>query len=253
MRVLIGMINRGADGVPLDDVRARQALNMAVDRERLIREGLLGYASPLAGFTPHFAAGAPPGQQPYPHDPAQAAELLRQAGWPSQRPLRLAAPPDLADLARLLADDYEQALGVSVQLVLPDADEAASQARRLIEKKLPLPWDVHLHAWIDLSADAPPAMIHREFAGATGAFRSGPPVGEFDDLFDRYARETDPTRFNEIAVEIDELCYQQALGVFLCSPQALYAVNNHVSFTAHRATFELAETEVDTRHWSRRG
>src|SRR5262249_15736938 len=35
MRVLVGIINR--DNAPLDDVRARRALNMAVDRKRLIR------------------------------------------------------------------------------------------------------------------------------------------------------------------------------------------------------------------------
>jgi len=40
--------------------------------------------------------------------------------------------------------------------------------------------------------------------------------------------------------------------VFIASPQALYGVNEHVSFVAHRATFELAETEVNDKHWSRR-
>jgi len=29
-------------------------------------------------------------------------------------------------------------------------------------------------------------------------------------------------------------------------------VNEHVAFVAHRATFELAETEVSEQHWSRR-
>ncbi|MCA1738029.1 MAG: ABC transporter substrate-binding protein, partial [Actinobacteria bacterium] len=69
MRILVGVINRGAPDVPLDDARARKALNMAVNRERLIEEGLAGYAYPLAGLTPHYATGYPEGQQPYPHDP----------------------------------------------------------------------------------------------------------------------------------------------------------------------------------------
>ena len=252
MRVLVGMINRGAEDVPLDDVRARQALNLAVDREALIRDGLAGYASPLAGFTPHFAEGIAPDVEPYPHDPGRAAELLAESGWPADRPLRLAAIPDLAGLAHLLAAHYERSLGIGVEVMVPPAERVPALTRRLVEKRLPLPWDVHLHAWIDLSTDAPPAMIHREFVGETGAFRTGPPVPEFDRLFDRFAREIDPGRFRELAVQMDRYCYDQALAVFLCSPQALYAINNHVKFVAHRTTFELAETEVDDRHWSRR-
>jgi hypothetical protein len=41
--------------------------------------------------------------------------------------------------------------------------------------------------------------------------------------------------------------------VFLCAPQALYAVNKNVEgFEGYAATFELAETRVNAQHWSRR-
>jgi peptide/nickel transport system substrate-binding protein len=51
---------------------------------------------------------------------------------------------------------------------------------------------------------------------------------------------------------MDRLAYDQALSIFLCAPQALYAANKHVRFVGHAATFEVAETEVDDEHWSRR-
>lgn len=52
---------------------------------------------------------------------------------------------------------------------------------------------------------------------------------------------------------IDRLAYDEALSVFLCAPQALYAVNKNVEgFEGYAATFELAETSVSDRHWSRR-
>ena len=47
--------------------------------------------------------------------------------------------------------------------------------------------------------------------------------------------------------------FDEALALFLCAPQALYAVNKHVNFGPYRTTFELAETQVDEQHWSRRG
>lgn len=103
MRVVSGIINRDADDVPLDDVRARQALNLAVDRDALIADVFASYGYPLAGLTPHYAAGLPDGQQPYAHDPDRARELLSEARWPEGRALRLAATSDVAPIADAVA------------------------------------------------------------------------------------------------------------------------------------------------------
>ena len=48
------------------------------------------------------------------------------------------------------------------------------------------------------------------------------------------------------------LIREESLALFLCAPDALYAVNEHVAFTPYRTTFELAETSVGAAHWSRR-
>jgi peptide/nickel transport system substrate-binding protein len=65
------------------------------------------------------------------------------------------------------------------------------------------------------------------------------------------AVEIDGGKLVTIAEEIDRYCFDNALAVFLCAPQALYAVNNHVSFGPYRTTFEIAEVTVDEGHWSR--
>jgi len=54
----------------------------------------------------------------------------------------------------------------------------------------------------------------------------------------------------ELANELDKFVYEDASVLFLCSPQALYAVNREVDFTAYASTFELAECEVGANHWS---
>jgi peptide/nickel transport system substrate-binding protein len=55
-------------------------------------------------------------------------------------------------------------------------------------------------------------------------------VPEFEDLMVRSVVETDPQKPSELGKEIDRLIQDEALGVFLCCPQALVAVNNqHVS------------------------
>ena len=251
-RVLVGIVNRYASDVPLRDVRARQALNLAVDVSKVIAEGLAGYATPLAALTPPWCSGFPGGQQPYPYDAGQARSLMRAAGWPQGRPLRLATPGALAGIARLVAADLEAALGLRVDITVIPAEQGLAALRMLVEKKIVPAWDVLLHGWFDLSSEAPPAAVHREFFGSDGAFRAGPELPEFDRLYAEMAAQIDGAKLVAVAERIDKLVYDEALALFLCAPQALYAVNKHVSFLGYRTTFELAETAVDEEHWSRR-
>lgn len=251
MRILLGLINRGAEDVPLHDKRARKALNLAVDRARLVSEAFKGYAYPSAGVIPAYAGGYPD-NEPYPHDPGEAKRLLQEAGWPEGRPLRFATTSGTEDVARMLEENLRESLGIGVEvMVVPDEDLLAAQ-HALVEKVMPLPFDVLLHAWIDLSADAPPAFMHYYLYGEGGAFLTGPPVPEFDELMGQFVKEIDAERQNALSAEIDRFVYDEVLSLFLVSPQALYAVNKNVNFVAHATTLELAETEVTEEHWSRR-
>ena len=250
MRLVVGIINR--DHAPFDDVRARRALNLAVDRDKFVKEGVGGYAYATAGVTPHYATGRAPDLQPYPFDPGQARRLLQESGYPAGRPLILAALPAMDGLADLLAGDLRSALGVEVTVVvIPEGDLLAAQ-HSFVEKVLPAPFDILLFAWFDLTSDAPAAFMHSWLYGAMGAFRAGPPIPEFDQILDRYVRQTDGAELNALDEQMDRLAHAQALSLFLCAPQALYAVNKHVSFVGHATTFEVAETEVSEGHWSRR-
>lgn len=170
MRIVVGVINRNVE--PLGNADARWALNVAVDRDGLIREGYAGCAYPLSGLTPRYATGFPEGLEPYPHDPEEAGRLFTEAGWPEGRALRLACDEATEPLTRLFAEDYERALGISVHVtVIPNEDLLAAQ-HAVTEKAMSLPFDVLIQPWFDLIADAPPAILHREFYFSGGAFRA---------------------------------------------------------------------------------
>ena len=250
LRVVSGLINRNAE--LMDDVRVRKALNLAVDRDRIINEVFHGYAHPVAALAPPYSGGAPDGLEPYPHDPGEARRLLTEAGWPEGRTLRLAATSDVTLVAERLSGDFRDSLGIEVEMVAIPYEGLLAAQKALVEKNLPLPFDVLVHAWFDLAAGYPPAVIHREYFHTLGAFRAGPPVPEFDDLMARSVVETDAHKLTELGKQIDKLAYDEALNVFLCCPMALVAVNRYVEFTGHAATLELAETEVTEEHWSRR-
>ena len=251
-RVLVGIINRYPSDVPLGDQRMRKALNLAVDCQKLITEGFGGYANPLCALTPSWCGGFPADAQPYPYDPEHAKKLMSEVGWPVGRNLRIATPGPLEGIARFVAFNVGTALGIGVDVLVVPEEKLLAGSRALVEKKLPPPWDVLIHGWFDLSSEAPPAAVHREFFGSDGAFRAGPELPKFDKLYADMVTQIDGQKLVKVAEQIDRYVFDEALALFLCAPQALYAVNKHVNFGPYRTTFELAETEVDEQHWSRR-
>jgi peptide/nickel transport system substrate-binding protein len=250
-RVLVGVFNRHAGrDVSLDNVDLRRALNLAIDRDKVIREGMFGYASNVAALTPPWCAGHPADLKPYAHDPAAAKKLFDRTAWPKGRALRIATGGGFAGIANLVATDIRKALGIEVVVEVGADSDALAGARALAEGKLVPPWDIFLNFWFDISSEATPAMIHREFFGSDGAFRVGPELPEFDKIYFEMARETNGPAMVKKAETMDRFTHDQALGLFLCSPQALTAVNNHVEFKPYATTFELAEAKVTDRHWS---
>ena len=63
------------------DVRVRQALNYAVDKERMIDVLLGGRVKQATQFTPPNALGYVPDLEPYPYNPEKARSLLAEAGY----------------------------------------------------------------------------------------------------------------------------------------------------------------------------
>ena len=67
---------------PFDDVRVRQAVNYAVDKESLATDILAGSAVPATQPMPAANWSYNPDVVGYPYDPERARELLAEAGYP---------------------------------------------------------------------------------------------------------------------------------------------------------------------------
>jgi len=66
---------------PFDDVRVRQAINYAIDKQEIIDGVLLGLGEPVASPYKPGTRWSNPNLQPYPYDPIKARALLREAGF----------------------------------------------------------------------------------------------------------------------------------------------------------------------------
>ncbi|CAN4270044.1 DdpA ABC-type dipeptide transport system, periplasmic component [Methylophilaceae bacterium] len=66
---------------PFDDVRVRQAINYAIDKQEIIDGVLLGLGEPVASPYKPGTRWSNPSLQPYPYDPIKARALLREAGF----------------------------------------------------------------------------------------------------------------------------------------------------------------------------
>ena len=72
---------------PLNDVRIRQALNYAIDKERITTEVGKGKLVSATGLIPEGMAGWRPDDENFSFAPAKARDLLQKAGFPGGRGL----------------------------------------------------------------------------------------------------------------------------------------------------------------------
>lgn len=103
----------------LSDLRVRRAVAHAIDRHGIIRWLLRGSARPAEGLFPpeHWAGNGE--LRPFDYDPVRARELLREAGYGPEHPLRLvyktSSDPFRIRLATLIQGQLEAA-GIRVDL-----------------------------------------------------------------------------------------------------------------------------------------
>jgi peptide/nickel transport system substrate-binding protein len=78
----IGFLGINRVHEPFDDVRVRQAVAMAIDREELVQALYPPTAATASQFVPPGIFGHTEGLEDWPHDPGRAKKLLAEAGYP---------------------------------------------------------------------------------------------------------------------------------------------------------------------------
>lgn len=110
---------------PLDDLRVRRALSLAIDRETLVEKVVRGAGQPAYGFTPPGAgyAGVTPAEaaQTQAEREAEARALLREAGYENGKGFpAIELMTTSRDVQRVMAETiqamWQQTLGIHVEI-----------------------------------------------------------------------------------------------------------------------------------------
>ena len=131
----------------LKDPRVRQALFLAVDRQRFITELRNGFGDVTCQPWPKSSPAFDPGLETANYDPAKAKSLLKEAGFTQDAPLPLnSRSPDYDKYSALLKQDFS-AVGVNVEIVPMEASAFTAMLQKRGFKGL---WTT-THAYSDIA------------------------------------------------------------------------------------------------------
>ena len=117
---------------PLGDVRVRQALQLALDRDAILMCIYSGRGYVENGIYPHGLAGHDETLPEIPYDPQTAAELLKEAGYPDGFDLELSVDDESSYYSREileLAADMWKKIGVRATIKTIDEDSFLEQRK----------------------------------------------------------------------------------------------------------------------------
>jgi peptide/nickel transport system substrate-binding protein len=216
---------------PFDDVRVRQALNYASDRQAIVKAVARGYAMPSYGPITPGTVGYWPGVEylGYSYDLEQARALMAEAGYTlgedgilekvgEQLSLLVKTTPDQAKTSEILQAQY-RVLGV--QLQIEQLDLSALYAEIMSGN-----YDLTLtsHGWQDHMILF--GLLHPSTLGGFNYAQVNDP--QLTEMLNSLFVPSTPEKLQQIANDVQKYVVEQAFFVPLYAPTDYYALSKHV-------------------------
>jgi peptide/nickel transport system substrate-binding protein len=217
-----GILLNARESPPLKDRRVRQALNMAVDRQAIIKNLFNGRGQLLNTVTGRNVTNTfDPG--PYPYDPPRAKQLLAEAGHANGLEIQLWQSIGRWTLAEEMAQviaGYWDKVGVKTKLQVL---EWAEYNKRSGASQLK---DAFYYAFINGTWDA--SYTVQRFKPDFASFRYFDASGDLLKAIRDYEQTFDPKRRKELAAQALKGLHDEAVWVFLWQLEQLTGVSKKV-------------------------
>ena len=202
---------------------ARQALNHAINKERIIKEALGVLGTVASSPLPASMLGGKT-IKPYEYDPEKAKRMLKQSGIKNFN-ITLAARDGsgggvFAKTLKYILEDLE-AVGFHIKVT----DVTTSE---FIEKKVFSTHDVFISRWIGDNGD-PDNFLEPLFNPDNVSNMSGYNNNEIVTLMGEAKKLLNPTKRLEVYQKISQLLHQEAPWVYLFHPKLGVAYHAHLA------------------------
>ncbi len=205
---------------PLDDVRVRQAMNYAVDRDAIIKNVLEGHGGLMTGTFSKGWMGFDPGLQSYPYDIAKAKELLAAAGYAPgfETSFNTTGGVYLKDreIAEAVGAQLEQ-VGIRMRIVVAEPTKLLSDwVAGNFEGLLLSPWG---------TAADPDGMLGYQYFK-----RKAYQDLQLDQLVDKTRATLDPAQRVKTLQELSRYVHEQALNLEIHSQDEFWAKRKNIQW-----------------------
>lgn len=216
---------------PMQDRRVRQAANLAVDMDAIIKHVLNGLGDRTATAVNPMAFGFDPSLQPYKQDIARARKLLAEAGFPNGLDIQIDVGPPIVEPGTqqttdaMVADLTKAGFRVRQNYI---GDNTVYVARVKDNKAAPM----MLWSWGYYSIFDADAILYDNFAcGQTWSHYCNK---ELDDLIQAGRSTLDQKKRAEIYVKAQRLLYDDAAALFKWGLRGVWGVSNRIEYEAPR-------------------
>jgi peptide/nickel transport system substrate-binding protein len=208
---------------PMDNVKVRQAINYAIDKQAIIDKILNGYGKAISTIQGDISFGNDPNLKPYPYDPAKAKQLLHDAGVQPNTKLTLSIVGSDAvfkEVAQAVSA-YLKEVGLAVEIKPQDVQTLNND---LIPKaKAGEMFQFGWGGWT-LDFDNTAYLLYKK-----GQFWN-PSYGspEVDKLLDAERNSVSQEERQKIFYQLDKVLIDEAVDVPLYQDMTLWGVNKKV-------------------------
>jgi len=221
-------INHGRK--PFEDVRVRQALSLAVDRNEVLQVAASGLGQVTGPLTPAMKPWALPIEvfkEWYTPNPERAKKLLAEAGFPNGFKTTLKAIPTFPTMVAgaQMVSAHLKKIGVDVQII---QEEYGVWIKNIIKPNFNFDLTMNI-----TSGDADPdSLLYRRFHSVEKQWNNGGDP-EVDVLLDQGKLTLDPAKRKEIYDKAQRLMVERAIQIWTFTPELIEIVQSPVHYEQH--------------------
>lgn len=206
---------------PFNDVKVRQAINYAIDRDNLVAVCYDGEAEVNSNICAKERFGYSDDQFQYTYDPEKAKELLAEAGIETPYDLgEILVAEKYSNLATVIQNDLK-AVGLDVTISVKEFNSYISDLQNgsygITALNMTLEGDTQT---LEMAFTS-------DYIGIANNARYSDE--EMDKLFEQARTETDNDKRAEVFNEIFTKAQDEAIYAVMCNPMTLYAYNSDLT------------------------